>query len=113
MKPFSLYGRDDLPAGFRYPESIVLFAEGAECPDIAPWWFVDASSEAGRLFHSIRRHDGRNLVPFAKGDDDDDIACFDGDDLSGDPEVLMLVLDASGRHYSFASFKAWLEAVRR
>lgn len=30
-----------------------------------------------------------------------------------DPQVLMLILDDSGRRYSFANFEAWLEAVRR
>lgn len=61
---------------------------------------------------SVRRHDGRNLIPFAKVDDGrGDVACFDGDDSTGNPQVLMLVLDESGRSYSFADFEAWLAAA--
>lgn len=114
MPAFHLYPQDKLPGGFLYPAAFEGFARTGDYPAIYPWWFVNAASEAGELFYSIRRHDGRNLVPFAKVDDDrDDIACFDGDDSSGNPEVLMLILDDSGRHYSFKDFEDWLSAARR
>jgi hypothetical protein len=40
-----------------------------------------------------------------------DIACFDGDDRSGNPLVLMLVLDETGRHYTFSDFDHWMSAA--
>lgn len=53
-------------------------------------------------------------MPFAKVDDGrGDIACFDGEDTSGNPEVLMLVLDESGRHYGFKDFDEWLASAIR
>lgn len=110
MTPFSLYPRAKLPALFRYPLKLTEIAASGEYPLIGQWWFVDANSEAGELFYSVRQYDGRNLVPFAKGDDD--IACFDGDDISGNPAVLMLVLDGSDRNYSFRNFAAWLDAAQ-
>lgn len=60
----------------------------------------------------MRNYDERNLIPFAKVDDGrGDVACFDGDDSSGDPAVLMLVLDESGRMYSYPDFATWMEAA--
>ena len=111
--PFSAYSPEQLPAGFRYPERFLEFAKSGRHPDIGPWWFIDAESKAGELMYSIRAHDGRNLVPFAKVDDGrNDIACFDGDDTTGGPQVLMLVLDQSGRAYSYRDFSAWLTAAQ-
>jgi hypothetical protein len=106
---FSLYPTDKLPTAFHYPAQFATMASTGEHPQIGQWWFVDANSEAGELFYSIRKHDGRNLIPFAKGNDD--IACFDGDDASGNPAVLILILDGSGRHYSFKNFADWLTAA--
>lgn len=103
---FALYDKSILPPGFRYPDAIQAIAKGSGTLSAGPWWFVDAASDAGKLFYSIRNHDGRNLVPFAKMDDD--IACFDGDDRTGNPAVLALVLDDSDRAYGFKDFASWL-----
>lgn len=112
MSQFQLYTTELLPSGFEYPSKLQGFAVSGKYPAIAPWWFVDANSKAGKLFYSIRQHDGRNLIPFAKVDDSrGDVACFDGDDFSGNPRVLMLVLDESGRSYSYESFDQWLLAA--
>jgi hypothetical protein len=112
MTAFQLYSDDLLPKEFLYPARLRAIAGSGDHPRIAPWWFVDAASEAGRLFYNIREHDGRNLVPFAKVDDGrGDIACFDGDDSSGNPRVLMLVLDDSGRTYFFRDFDAWMNSA--
>lgn len=112
MSKFQLYPAAELPRDFVYPPKFREFASTGKYPVIAPWWFVDANSKAGRLAYQIRTHDGRNLIPFAKVDDGrGDIACFDGDDASGDPRVLMLVLDDSGRKYSYANFAEWTAAA--
>jgi hypothetical protein len=82
-------------------------------PEIYPWWFIDANSKAGELSYSNRLREGTNLIPFAKVDDDrNDIACFDGTDTSGNPKVVMRVLDDSGRSYSFENFDSWLTAAK-
>lgn len=113
MTTFQLYSDNLLPKGFLYPQQLRVISESGTHPRIAPWWFVDAASEAGELFYSIREHDGRNLIPFAKVDDGrGDIACLDGDDTSGNPRVLMLVLDESGRAYSFRDFDDWMSAAQ-
>jgi hypothetical protein len=112
MAKFQLYTKDLLPPGFEYPSKLQEYSNGGQHPMISPWWFIDAASKAGKLAHSIRLHDGRNLVPFAKVDDGrGDVACFDGDDASGNPKVLMLILDDSGRSYSYDDFDQWLQAA--
>lgn len=112
MSKFELYARELLPPGFSYPTEIQNFASTGEYEDFGPWWFIDAKSKAGELAYSVRNFDGRNLVPFAKVDDGrGDVACFDGDDSSGNPKILMLVLDDSGRLYSFKNFSEWKVAA--
>lgn len=108
-KKLMLYSPQQLPSGFRYPQAFVDMATSGSLPEIYPWWFIDASTETGEGLFSRRQRDGRNLIPFAKVDADlNDIACFNGDDTSGNPAVLMLVLDESGRSYSFKDFEEWL-----
>ncbi|MEK7454986.1 MAG: hypothetical protein AABZ76_08690 [Pseudomonadota bacterium] len=114
MPAFKLYSPRVLPEKFRYPAMLERFAQTGEHPFLYPWWFVDAESEAGALFFDIRQNDGRNLIPFAKVDDGrGDLACFDGDDGSGNPRVLMLVLDGSDRFYNFMDFDDWLFAAKK
>ncbi|WP_374626434.1 SMI1/KNR4 family protein [Pandoraea sp.] len=114
MSKFELYDCEQLPPGFVYPAEIQNIATSGEYPGLGPWWFIDADSKAGELAYSVRRHDGRNLIPFAKVDDGrGDVVCFDGDDASGDPKVFVLVLDDSGRSYSFANFSEWKVAALR
>ena len=112
-KPFQLYSSDKLPTGFRYPELLVHFSSTGEFPEIYPWWFIDATSKAGELSYSNRLKDGPHLIPFAKVDDDrNDIACFDGLDTTGDPKVLMRILDDSDRSYSYSNFEEWCKAAQ-
>ena len=112
-KPFRLYAGGQLPSDFEYPAKLVSFASGLEYPDVYPWLFIDAPTKVGELSYKVRQSDGRNLIPFASVEDDrKDIACFDGDDTTGNPAVLMLILDDSGRSYSYANFDEWLEAAQ-
>ena len=114
MSKFELYAGEQLPPGFVYPGEIREFAATGEYPNLGPWWFIDANSKAGKLAYSLRQHDRRNLIPFAKVDDGrGDVACFDGDDKSGGPKVLMLVLDDPGRNYFFSNFAEWIAAALR
>ena len=114
QEPFKPYPRDLLPRGFRYPQRYLNFAETGEYPAIYPWWFIDAESEVGRLAYEVGRLENAMLVPFAKIDDSaGDIACFDGNDSTGNPRIIMLITDGSGRAYSFNDFDDWLSAATR
>jgi hypothetical protein len=94
-----------LPATFSYPPEFVALASRASL-NLYPWWMVDANSEAGRLFHRITLGAGELLVPFAKTDLYDDIACFNAAVPSLDPEIVM-VCSTPERAYGFTNFAAW------
>lgn len=54
----------------------------------------------------------RNVFPFAKRWANDDVACFDLDDFSGDPKVCIIHAFASPGwedRDEFPSFDAWME----
>lgn len=110
--PFAPYLANIVPHEFRYPPAFLEIAASSAPNSLYPWWFVDASSQAGELFWKTRRSDGRNLIPFAKTDELDDIACFDGDDHSGDPRVLMIA-SSDGRNYGFKNFAEWLSNAEK
>jgi len=111
--PSPVYAEELLPEGFAYPMAFLEWAKTPEAASVYPWVLTNAKEEVGRLLYSLRESDGRNLIPFASLETGDgDVACFNGDDLCGNPEVLMLVLDGSGRSYSFPDFSSWLAAAR-
>jgi hypothetical protein len=112
-----LFSREQLPPGFRYPELFLKTIEGSEHPDIEPWWFL-CVQETTALFwlRSLKeQYPSRTLVPFAKIEDSDDVACFDGCDVSGNPLVKYVHAFASigwedrGETRDFAS---WLLEAR-
>lgn len=110
MPAFRLFEAAGLPPGFRYPDMLLRLAAGCPHHDIHPWYFVDAHSEVGRLARLIGRSDPRDLVPFASVvDHRKNVACFEGDDLTGDPPVRLLAHDDSAGRY--ASFGEWQKAV--
>ncbi|WP_445570974.1 hypothetical protein [Pseudomonas sp. E102] len=113
---FCTYSVDQLPAGFKYPSRYLDFAKSIGLPKDFSWWFDDASTEGGQLSWKLRGSygewvglEGRNLIPFAQLNDD--AAFFDGDDLSGDPKVVVIDLGNKERVYELPSFEAWLHDV--
>jgi hypothetical protein len=110
--PFSPYASKLLPTGFRYPSAYLEFAESAAPDALYPWWFIDADSKAGELSWAVSQRSKRSLIPFAKTDEHDDIACFDGDDTSGNPRILMRT-STPDRSYHFESFTHWLRKAQQ
>jgi hypothetical protein len=108
MQPIRLYSSKQIPTGFRYPESFVRFVELNTPPEIYPWWFIDAASEAGELAHSVFMTFDGSPIPFAKDDSSNKTACFDGCDKSGSPKVVMYDLEDPSSNYLIDNFDAWL-----
>ncbi|WP_052691861.1 SMI1/KNR4 family protein [Teredinibacter purpureus] len=101
------YNPDQLPAGFKYPEAFKAdtFADNG----LFPWVGIDCDSKVGQMLLGLVKEAGNNLIPFASLElGDGDAACFDGNDVSGDPSVIMLILDGSSRAYGFSDFNEWL-----
>ncbi|MDY7574619.1 hypothetical protein [Actimicrobium sp. CCI2.3] len=80
-----------LPNVLKIPQSFLdLITTGL--PDIEPWWWLVHHSEALIYWsETLRNHfPSRSLIPFAKDGGSDDIACFDGFDISKNPKVLVI-----------------------
>lgn len=78
-----------VPERFTYPPSFTRFAKGA-LPNLTPWRFLCAEEPEYFVNGLRKRYPSRRLVPFARRDDNDDVACFDAADTSGDPRVLFI-----------------------
>ena len=110
-----------LPSGFRFPESYLRLAREPKFPNVTPWWFLiedpDIAMMAYRTINESRRS-RKLLLPFAKNDDESgDVACFDGEDTSGEPRVYFAVGTGDMRdvdwisRYFIPTFAAWLDTA--
>ncbi|WP_369929300.1 hypothetical protein [Xanthomonas sp. NCPPB 2632] len=102
---FAVFPPDLLPATFSYPPDFLALISRPAL-DLYPWWMIDADSDAGRLVYRITLGTGKHLVPFAKTDLYDDIACFNAAVPSSNPEIIM-VCSTPDRAYGFPNFTAW------
>ena len=104
--------------GFKYPKSFLNVIEEDKLIDLDPWWFLcEFDGFSQQWFNEIKKqYPERNLIPFAKKDGSDDVACFDGLATSGDPKVHYVHTFASTgweEHGSVANFNAWFEAAKK
>lgn len=112
-----LYTKNELPEGFRYPVAYMEIMDMNIIPDLEPWSFICEFQESSSFWmQEIKeRYPDRKLVPFAKVNYSDDIACFDGSDTSGDPKVYYVHAFASSgwedRGYT-DNFTEWLKMAR-
>lgn len=112
-----LYAKTDLPDDFKYPDAYIDIMSLKVIPDLEPWSFICEFKESASFWMSEmkKQYPTRKLVPFAKLNYSDDIACFDGEDISGDPKVYYVHAFASAgwedRVYT-DSFAEWLKMAR-
>lgn len=96
--------------GFCYPESIYKLLE-LGLVDFDVWYFMDAESVKERLEGLKLRYPNRQLLPFARRGDCDDIACFE----MGMGERVYIIHDFSSSGYEqkeiFDSVWEWLRYV--
>lgn len=103
--------------GFILPDSFINYVSGAELENIEPiWLFCCAQNYVDFWCEKIRElYPERKLIPFANWRYSDDIACFDGEDTSGDPKVYYVHAFASAgwedRGYA-DNFDEWLKMAR-
>jgi hypothetical protein len=112
-----LFSPEQLPAGFRYPEIFLKIVESNELPHIEPWWFLCIHEETALFWlKSLKaQYPSRTLVPFAKLEDSDDVACFDGCDASDNPVVKCVHAFASAGwedRGEARDFSCWLVEAR-
>lgn len=101
---------------FQYPKSFIKTISTVPEVDLEPWWFiVFEDGDVNYWHHTLKSlYPQRDLIPFAKFNANDDIACFDGNDNSGDPQVLIIHAYAAvgwELHGSYKTFSDWLAAA--
>jgi hypothetical protein len=112
-----LFENISLPQGFSLPKSYLELTankEDKDMPDLEPWFWLTFWKELANFWYETLKEQfpSWKLVPFCKDGSTDDIACFDGDDTSGDPAVVIIHSFCSpGYEYRgrYKNFDGWFE----
>jgi len=112
-------GSDDrpveIPPAFEFPFAFNAWVEQGG-PEELSWWDVFDAEKTQVWLRILRKlYPSRSLVPFAKFIANDDVACFDGADRSGNPVVHYVHSFADSGwedRGSVPSFEHWLEDAR-
>lgn len=97
----------ELPNGMAHPGPLRRLVERGLIR-LEPWWLLDAERARERMSGLAERYPGTCLVPFARREDNDDVACFERDS----PGQVVIIHDyaSSGweRREVLDDFYAWL-----
>ena len=66
------------PSWFHHPKAFLRVVE-QNLVDLRPWYLMDHDQVVTRMQGLRLRYPGRELVPFARRDDNDDVACWEKD----------------------------------
>lgn len=100
---------EELPSGFSYPDDFMRIVEHG-LVDLEPWWILAGDEARTRARGLSERFPQRTLVPFARRQDNDDVACFEMDGAYG-PVVIIHDFATPGweQHASHDSAYGWLQ----
>ena len=109
-----IYSKIDDRADFLYPESYIATISREPGVDLEPWWFIAYEEGDVNSWYKILKslYPTRELIPFAKFSANDDVACFDGSDNTGNPKILIIHAFASEgweHHGTVENFDDWLK----
>ncbi len=128
MNEVFLYDRPIIPEGFKFPEEYIRIAKIFPDIDIRDWrlLFDDMGTSLRYYSSMLSDYKDKPLIPFAILPDElgrewsgfPIVACFDGDDRSGDPIVYLHDFN-KGRYPSWnklfylTNFSEWLERAKK
>jgi hypothetical protein len=105
------YKLDNIPEWFSYPEEFNRITRQS-LVDLTPWYIL-SNDQLKKKFEGLgERFPSLHLVPFAKRDDNDDVACWCK--AGGNVEVIVIHDFASAGFevvQSYGSFWAWFKAA--
>jgi hypothetical protein len=116
MTDLELLGADILELDFEYPLEYKDFIQNLNGLNGTPWWLIGTSkgfSKSCYEFINLERKSTKFLVPFAKNDETNILACFDKTHrvwFCGLEDDDIANANWSER-YSMPSFSAWLDRV--
>lgn len=102
-----LLQKDELPASFTYPGAFLRAVERG-LTHLDPWRIIEGDHLLSRFRGLLERFPDRELVPFARRDDNDDVACWDA---TGGNQVFV-IHDFSSKGWEhrqvYPDFYGWL-----
>ncbi len=105
-----LLEKTELPEWFDYPREFMRLVD-QNLLDFDPWIILQGERLRSRFHGMKERFPGRELVPFARREDNDDVACWE----RGDSKGVVIIHDFSSSGYekreSFDSFWDWFRKV--
>ncbi|MEU7040449.1 hypothetical protein AB0A77_05240 [Streptomyces varsoviensis] len=72
----AILSQGELPNGFTYPEGFLRAVESG-LVGLEPWWLLEDDNLRTRVQGLSERFPERRLLPFARREDNDDVACWD------------------------------------
>ena len=120
MNNYYFYPSDKLPKGFKFPEDYLREVVGGR--DFGSWWFAGINQVFADLCLDVINEDSQGRyfwVPFAKCSKSLDVACFDGNDFSGNPRVFFYTNKAISKEFDLNKrfylddFSSWCEHIKK
>ncbi len=101
---------DELPAWFSYPRTFLRLIESG-ITRFDPWWIFDRKFAREKLEGLKTRYPARDLVPFARNQGNDDVACWE----SVHPSKVIIIHDYADPGWeerkTFESFSDWFRSA--
>src|SRR4051794_9224338 len=99
-----------LPAGFSYPAPFLRII-AQNLVDLAPWHILDGAAATERARGLRARYPGRHYVPFARRQDNDDLAVWES--VTGTDDVLIVhdFASAGSERRKTISFWSWFRCA--
>jgi hypothetical protein len=100
----------ELPPWFTYPGPFMRVVESGIIK-LDPWWIFDQNYAREKLEGLRNRYPTRDLVPFARNQGNDDVACWE----KGDLQKVVIIHDYAApgweQRATFDTFWDWFRAV--
>ncbi len=107
MRKTDVLDPSELPEGFDYPRPFRRLLE-LGLTDLEPWYVLEGEPLREVQAGLAHRYPGRHLVPFAKRQDNDDVACW----RAGSGEAVFVIHDFASPGWEdrarFPTFYDWL-----
>lgn len=101
---------DRLPEWFTYPPEFLDLVE-RKLLNLTPWWNLTGDHLSERLDGLKKRYPSRDLMPFARRLDNDDVACWD----RAEPGTVVIIHDYASPGFEdagrFEDLWAWFRAA--